>query len=85
MPRMSTVKLTKRAVDGLTVERGDWVFYDRDLTGFGVRAYASGCRVYVLHAWALAPTVAELAERYMEAHVTESRVVPSSDCGRKKP
>ena len=37
MPRMSTVKLTKRVVDGLAVERGDRVFYDRDLTGFGVR------------------------------------------------
>ena len=50
MPRMSTVKLTKRVVDGLAVERGDRVFYDRDLTGFGVRVYASGRKVYVVHA-----------------------------------
>ena len=113
MPRMSTVKLTKRVVDGLAVERGDRVFYDRDLTGFGVRVYASGRKVYVVHARApglglrrlaigrypkltfesarqLAaevidrikkgeeafpeppapePTVADLAERYIEAHL----------------
>ena len=113
MPRMSAVKLTKRFVDGLAVEGGDRVFYDRDLTGFGVRVYASGRKVYVVHARApgaglrrvalgrhtkltfeaarrLAvevidrlkkgeeafpeapepePTVADLAERYIEAHL----------------
>ena len=113
MPRMSAVKLTKRVVDGLSVERGDRVFYDRDLTGFGVRVYGSGRKIYVVHARApgaglrrvalgrhpkltfeaarrLAvevidrlkkgeeafpeppapePTVADLAERYIEAHL----------------
>ena len=37
MPRKSTLKLSRRVVEALAVERGDRVFYDRDLTGFGVR------------------------------------------------
>ena len=113
MPRKSTVKLNKRVVDALAVERGDRVFYDRDLTGFGVRVHATGRKVYVVHARApggalkrasfgrtvdttvedarrLAaevidrlkkgedafpeppapePTVADLAQRYVEAHL----------------
>ena len=35
MPRKSTLKLSRRVVEALAVERGDRVFYDRDLTGFG--------------------------------------------------
>ena len=50
MPRMSSVKLTKRVVCEPAIERGDRVFYDRDLTGFGVRVYASGRKVFVVHA-----------------------------------
>ena len=113
MPRKSTVRLNKRVVDALAVERGDRVFYDCDLTGFGVRVHATGRKVYVVHARApggalkrasigrtvdttvedarrLAaevidrlkkgedafpeppapePTVADLAERYVEAHL----------------
>ena len=113
MPRKSTVRLNKRVVDSLAVEGGDRVFYDRDLTGFGVRVHATGRKVYVVHARApggalkrasigrtvdttvedarrLAaevidrlkkgedafpqppapePTVADLAERYIEAHL----------------
>ena len=42
-------KMSSRAVDRLAVER-DTVFWDRELTGFGVRAYASGGKVYVAQA-----------------------------------
>ena len=113
MPQKSTMRLTKRTVDALSVERGDGVFWDRDLSGFGVRVYASGRRIYVVQKRgpsgrlkrvslgestkvtaeearrqaaevidrlkrgeeafpeppAPEPTVAELAERYMKAHV----------------
>ena len=113
MPRKSTLKLSRRVVEALAVERGDRVFYDRDLTGFGVRVHASGRKVYVVHARAPGgalkraaigrkvditvedarrvaaevidrlkkgeeafpeppapePTVADLAERYVEAHL----------------
>ena len=50
MPRKSTLKLSRRVVEALAVESGDRVFYDRDLTGFGVRVHASGRKVYVVHA-----------------------------------
>ncbi len=113
MPTRPPVKLTKRAIDALTVESGDTVVWDRDLPGFGIRVYASGRKVWCVQTRgpaggprrfalgrygnltpddarrkaALAidrikqglepdpppaapePTVADLAERYMEAHV----------------
>ena len=119
MPRKSTLKLSRRVVEALAVERGDRVFYDRDLTGFGVRVHASGRKVYVVHARvpggalkrvaigrkvditfedarrvaaevidrlkkgeeafpeppAPEPTVADLAARYVEAHLEVNRRV----------
>ncbi len=113
MPGRQPVKLTKRAVDALSVESGDTVVWDRDLPGFGIRVYASGRKVWCVQTRgpaggpkrfalgrygnitpddarrkaalaidrikqglepdpppaATEPTVAELAERYMEAHV----------------
>ena len=45
MPRRSTIRLNKRIVDALAVERGDAVFWDRELSGFGVRVYASGRKI----------------------------------------
>ena len=35
-------------MERLTVERGDVLFWDRDLPGFGVRVYATGRKVYVV-------------------------------------
>ena len=48
MPRRSDIKLTKRVVDALSVEKSDAVFWDRELAGFGVRVYATGRKVYVV-------------------------------------
>ncbi len=48
MPRRSKIKLTKRVVDALSVEKIDAAFWDRDLAGFGVRVYATGRKVYVV-------------------------------------
>ena len=48
MPRRSTLRLTKRIVDGLSVDDKDAVFWDRDLSGFGVRVHATGRKVYVV-------------------------------------
>ena len=48
MPRRSDIKLTKRVVDALSVEKSDAAFWDRDLAGFGVRVYATGRKVYVV-------------------------------------
>ena len=110
---MATVKLNKRTIDGLSVERGDRVFWDCELPGFGIRVHATGRKVYVAQARipgglpkravigpyvsmttevarrrasdmidrirrgedpvppppAPEPTVADLAARYMDAHV----------------
>ena len=41
--------LSNRTVMALRVTR-DTVFWDRDLTGFGVRVYPSGGKVYVAQA-----------------------------------
>ena len=40
--------LSKRAVDRLSVNGKDAVFWDRDLAGFGVRVYPSGKKVFVV-------------------------------------
>ena len=47
---MGAVKLNKRTIDGLTVERGNRVFWDSELPGFGIRVHASGHKVYVAQA-----------------------------------
>ena len=112
MPRRAEFTISKRTVDGLSVEARDAVFWDRELAGFGVRVYPSGRKIYVVQSRGpggskritlgrhgeltveqarkqavavidrikrgenpvAAPpepafTVADLAERYMEAHV----------------
>jgi len=48
MPKRSTLQLTKRAVDALTVGAKDTLFWDRDLAGFGVRVHATGRKLYVV-------------------------------------
>ena len=48
MPRRSTLRLTKRVVDGLKVEEKDTTFWDRRLAGFGVRAHATGRKLYIV-------------------------------------
>ena len=45
----TSLTLSNRAVDKLAVEK-DTVFWDRELTGFGVRVYPSGGKVYVAQA-----------------------------------
>ena len=42
------IRITRRSVEALAVERGDAVFWDRQLAGFGVRVYATGRKVYVV-------------------------------------
>lgn len=42
------IRITKRSVERLTAECGYRLFWDRDLTGFGVRVHATGRKVYVV-------------------------------------
>lgn len=47
---MGAVKLNRRTIDRLVVERGNRVFWDSGLPGFGIRVHASGHKVYVAQA-----------------------------------
>ena len=47
MPRRSELTISKRTVDGLSVEGKDAIFWDRELPGFGLRVYPSGRKIYV--------------------------------------
>ena len=49
MAKLQYRTLSSRPVDALKVEK-DTVFWDRELTGFGARAYPSGGKVYVVQA-----------------------------------
>jgi site-specific recombinase XerD len=42
-------KITKRAVDGLTVNHAEVVLWDNEIKGFGVRARSGGTKTYILH------------------------------------
>ena len=48
MGNRTRLKISKRTVDALAVERGDGIFWDRELPGFGVRVYPSGRKQYVV-------------------------------------
>ena len=48
MARLKYQTISKRTVDGLAVDGKDAVFWDRALSGFGVRVYRSGTKVYVV-------------------------------------
>ncbi|MCY4394333.1 MAG: Arm DNA-binding domain-containing protein, partial [Rhodospirillaceae bacterium] len=47
---MGAVKLSKRTIDRLTVERASAVFWDSELPGFGIRVHATGRKVFVAQA-----------------------------------
>ena len=49
MAKFQYKTISKRTVEALSVEK-DTVFWDRELTGFGVRVYPSGGKVYVAQA-----------------------------------
>ena len=45
--------LSKRVLDRPSVNGKDAIFWDRDLAGFGIRAYPSGKKVFVVQTRAL--------------------------------
>ena len=47
MAKLTTTTISKRTVEALSVEK-DTVFWDSELLGFGVRAYPSGSRYYIV-------------------------------------
>ena len=47
MARLETRTISRRTVEALRVEK-DTVFWDSELSGFGVRVYPSGSKYYVV-------------------------------------
>ena len=47
MAKLKRTRISRRTVENLTV-RKDTVYWDSELPGFGVRAYATGSKVYVV-------------------------------------
>ena len=48
MARLNSGTISRRTVEGLPVGERETVFWDRDLSGFGVRVYSSGSKVYLV-------------------------------------
>ena len=47
MAKLQYRSISRRTVDALTAER-ETIFWDRNLSGFGVRVYPSGAKVYIV-------------------------------------
>ena len=50
MPKRSRNRMTKRNVDSLRIRAKDYIAWDRDLPGFGVRVLTTGRKVFVVQA-----------------------------------
>ena len=48
MARLNSGTISRRTVEGLPTGDRETVFWDRELSGFGVRVYPSGSRVYLV-------------------------------------
>ena len=48
MARLNSGTISRRTVEGLPTEEREAVFSDRELSGFGVRVYPSGAKVYLV-------------------------------------
>ena len=48
MARLNSGTISRRTVEGLPIGERETVFWDRELSGFGVRVYPSGSKVYLV-------------------------------------
>ena len=79
MPKRSTLKLTKRIVERLTADDKDAIFWDRDLTGFGVRVHTTGRKLYIVQSRGPAGlkwvTLGRVGNEPIDKHRREAAVV----------
>ena len=73
MSERQYLTLTKRIIDRLAVNDKDAVFWDRDLSGFGVRVYPSGAKVYVVQTRAVGRSKRVTMGRHGELTADEAR------------
>ena len=73
MPKKSHFRITKRSVDALDVREKDYIVWDRDLAGFGVRVLASGRKVYVVQARGRAGSKRVSLGRHGQLSATQAR------------
>ena len=50
MARLNGTTISRRTVEALPVGKREAVFWDHELSGFGVRVYPSGTKVYLVQA-----------------------------------
>ena len=84
MPKRGELTISKRTVDGLSVESGGKVFWDRELPGFGVRVYPSGRKVYVAQSRGPAGIKRLSLGRHGETTAEEARKQAASAIARIK-
>ena len=73
MPKRCQFRITKRSVDALDVRKKDYIAWDRDLCGFGVRVLASGRKVYVVQARGRAGSKRVSLGRHGQLSATQAR------------
>ncbi len=73
MTKAQYLTLSKRIIDGLSVDDNDAVFWDCDLPGFGVRVYPSGAKVYVVQSRAFGRSKRVTVGRHGELSTDQAR------------
>lgn len=73
MPKTSRFRITKRSVDALDAREKEYIAWDRDLAGFGVRVLASGRKVFVVQARGRAGSKRVSLGRHGQLPATQAR------------
>ena len=74
--------ISKRMVDSLSVNGKDAIFWDRELSGFGVRVYPSGRKVFVVQTRAFGRSKRVTLGEYGELSVVRARKDAAAVLGR---
>ena len=84
MTQSQKLTLSKSVVEGLSSEGEDVVFWDQKLSGFGVRVYPSGKKVYVIQTRAFGRSNRISIGRYEDLSVHKAREISAEIIARIK-